>query len=187
MNVSALYVRNDSIYKLLGIDSWDIDRDARNYAGKNAVICHPPCRSWGKLKHFAKPRADEKELAITAIGQVRKWGGVLEHPSGSSLWKECGLPVGADIDKFGGFTLCIDQHWFGHCAKKRTLLYIVGCNPTDIPDYPLKFELPTHVIGSNRKRHPGQKGVSQRLREHTPEAFAKFLIDLAEICYKQRK
>lgn len=28
--VSALFVTRDSIYKKMGIDSWDIDRDARH-------------------------------------------------------------------------------------------------------------------------------------------------------------
>lgn len=78
MNVAALFVRKDSIYKSIeGVDCYDIARDARNYTGALPVIAHPPCRAWGQLSYFAKPRSDEKELSFFAIDMVRKWGGYL--------------------------------------------------------------------------------------------------------------
>jgi hypothetical protein len=80
MNISALYVRKDSVYKTLGVDCWDIERDARNWPGGNAVICHPPCRAWGQMSHFANPRPDEKQLAIISIGLIREWGGGIGTP-----------------------------------------------------------------------------------------------------------
>lgn len=63
IEVSVLFARADSVYKDLCFDVWDADRDARGYAGPWPVIAHPPCRGWGSLRHFAKPRADELELA----------------------------------------------------------------------------------------------------------------------------
>lgn len=90
--VAALFVRADSIYKTMpGVDAWDIERDARKWPGGCPVVAHPPCRAWGRLRQFAKPRPDEKDLAPWAVEKVRRWGGVLEHPANSSLWIACGL------------------------------------------------------------------------------------------------
>lgn len=122
MNVSVLFARKDSVYKTLGVDVWDIERDARLWPGGNPCVCHPPCRAWGKLKSFAKPREGEKQLALMSIDWIRKNGGCLEHPSQSGLNKI--LPVPGVIDEFGGFTIHIDQFWFGHKAKKQTLIYM---------------------------------------------------------------
>jgi hypothetical protein len=103
--VSVLFVQEDSIYKSLGVDCWDINRDARLWPGGNSIVCHPPCRSWGQLSHMAKPRPDEKQLAIWSIQQIRKWGGVLEHPRASKLWPEMNLPRPGYYDEFGGFSI----------------------------------------------------------------------------------
>jgi hypothetical protein len=59
--VSALFVRKDSIYKELGVDCWDAERNALNWPGGNPLIAHPPCRAWGQLSHWAKPLPGEKE------------------------------------------------------------------------------------------------------------------------------
>src|SRR5687768_16317280 len=98
--ISVLYTRADSIYKQLGVDCWDIERDARKWPGGNPIVAHPPCRAWGQLSHFANPIQGEKELAISAINQIRKYGGVLEHPRGSKLWHEMNLPMPGKVDKF---------------------------------------------------------------------------------------
>ena len=131
--ITALYTRKNSIYKKLGIDSWDIERDSRKWPGGTGIICHPPCRGWGNYRHLAKTRSDEHALAIHSIIMIRLWGGVLEHPAGSQLWKAMNLPLPGQRDIYGGWTLCIDQNWFGHRAEKRTFLYIVGINPKEIP------------------------------------------------------
>lgn len=84
LNISVLFVRKDSVYKTLGVDCWDIERDATNWPGGNPLIAHPPCRAWGKLSGFAKPREGEKELAINSIELIRKWGGGIRTPGGKS-------------------------------------------------------------------------------------------------------
>lgn len=184
--VTALYVRQDSIYKELGIDCYDIHRDARTFPGGTPVVCHPPCRSWGQLAHMSKPRAGERDLAILAIQQIRQYGGVLEHPRASKLWKELSLPTGNQRDEYGGFTMCINQHWFGHRAEKKTLIYICGIEPSEIPSYTVSFDVPTKVITQSiRKGRMGFKSrVTTREREATPIELAKWLIAIAEKCKK---
>lgn len=172
---TVLYTQKNSIHNKLGCDCWDIIRDARKYDGNSPVIAHPPCRAWGKLKNFAKPRPDEKELALHAINVIRKNGGVLEHPKDSGLWPNI-LPLPGTIDEYGGWTLFVHQKWFGHKAQKKTYLYIVGCKPKDIPDYPISFDVPTHII--NFTKQNGKTPVSKKEREATPYDLAKWLIDL---------
>ena len=186
MMVAALFVRRDSIYKSFdGIDAWDIDRDARNYKGVYPVICHPPCRAWGQLSHMAKPRPDEKALAIHAINVIRKVGGVLEHPRGSKLWREMGLPKPGQTDSFGGFSVVLDQFVFGHKAVKRSLLYINGCKPQQLPPVPMRFDAVEYTVASKIKKHTGRrikKEITKKEREATPPAFARWLIEVAELC-----
>ena len=133
---------------------------------------------------FAKPRDDEKALAPWAIEQIRKNGGVLEHPNASKLWPELGLPEPGTVDEFGGWTLPIHQHWFGHRAEKKTRLYIVGCKPKDIPHMPMVLGQATHVIGDVGRASNGTKRpeVSKDEREHTPPQLARWLVDLAKLC-----
>lgn len=182
--VAALFVRADSIYKTMpGVDAWDMERDARNYNGPAPVVAHPPCRAWGRLRHFAKPRHDEKALAFFAVDKVRQLGGVLEHPASSTLWPAAGLPAPGEKDEFGGWTFAIDQHWWGHKAKKSTWLYIRGVDATDLPAVPLALTYPTHVIGGSRKKHGGRyKALHQALREHTPPGLAEWLVEVARRC-----
>lgn len=181
-NVAVLFARCDSNYKDLdGCDVWDIERDARRWPGGVPVVAHPPCRAWGRLRHFANPRPGEKELALWAVDQVRRFGGVLEHPNASTLWPAAGLPPPGERDEWGGWTLPVHQNWWGHKAEKSTLLYIVGCEPSQIPAMPLVLGEPTHVVQS-RKRTASRPHITKAEREHTPPAFAKWLYDLATKC-----
>ena len=183
--IAALFARSDSIYKTMpGVDVWDIDRDALKWPGGCPVIAHPPCRAWGRLRAFANPRPGEKDLALWAVDQVRKWGGVLEHPHASSLWPAANLPTPGRFDNFGGWTLGIHQNAFGHRAEKRTLLYIVGCAPRNLPPIPHGLNYPTHVIQTNR-RAGGLPHVSRAEREATPPALADWLCQVARSCQVQ--
>jgi hypothetical protein len=178
---AVLFVRADSVYKTLECDAWDFERNALMWPGGVPCVVHPPCRAWGRLRHFARPREGERELALWAVAQVRKWGGVLEHPAASLLWMEAGLPDPGRRDEHGGWTLPILQWWWGHRAEKATFLYIVGCNPKDVPELPLCIGEPTHVIQS-RKRSDYRPSVSKAEREHTPVSLALWLLDLARRC-----
>ena len=172
-NVSVLFARSDSCYFDLVADVWDAGRDARLYAGLNPVVCHPPCRAWGRLRHWAKPRPDEKALALFAVDQVRRCGGVLEHPWGSTLWKAAQLPLpGHGSDAWGGWTLLVDQGWWGHVAPKPTYLYIVGVTRAEIGELPVQLR---RAEGRTLKLSPAD-------RERTPPLFARFLVELAARC-----
>jgi hypothetical protein len=188
--VTVLYTREDSVYVKLGCNCYDIKRDARSYIGNDVIIGHPPCRAWGRLKGLARPRVDEKELAISCVQIIQKNGGILEHPAHSSLWRYMNLPVPGQKDEFGGIAISIDQHWFGHLAKKNTWLYIVGCTYKDLPGIPLSFDTITHKVGgSSNKNRSGVKlkEVSKAGREHTPVLLAEWLIKTCQIITLKRQ
>lgn len=190
MTVAVLFARADSIYKTMpGCDVYDADRNALNFPGGVPVVAHPPCRAWGRLRALANPLPGEKELAFFAVDQVRRFGGVLEHPATSLLWAEAGLPAPGQRDDFGGWTLPVFQCWFGHRAEKPTLLYIVGVDPDQVPRLPLALGRATHICGTSGRRRDGSryhKGVigwrpevTKAEREATPPAFAAWLCAVA--------
>lgn len=161
--VAALYVRADTVYRgLPGVEVWDEARDATGYAGPWPVVAHPPCACWGRLRHFA--RQPTRHLGPLAVDQVRRWGGVLEHPAGSLLWPECGLPLpGEAPDAWGGFSVRVTQGDFGHPAPKNTWLYVVR---TWLPPGPPKSAPAAGRVCS----------LSRRGREATPAALATWLV-----------
>ncbi|QTR47758.1 hypothetical protein J9253_07520 [Thiothrix litoralis] len=183
--VAVLFARNDSVYKQLpDVDVYDESRDARTYAGVYPVVAHPPCRAWGRLRHMAKPQPHEKALAFFAVEQVRKCGGVLEHPAGSTLWQAAGLPEPGETDQAGGFTLVVPQQWWGHKAEKMTRLYICGLRPGELPPFSMVMGEASHICGTSGRRSDGtrsdrRKEISKREREATPPAFAEWLVALA--------
>lgn len=185
MKVAVLFARRDSNYKAIdGCDVFDADRDARTFGGGMPVVAHPPCRAWGRFRNLARPAEGEKALAPWAVDVVRGNGGVLEHPEKSSLWSHCGLPrPGAGLDAHGGWTLGVDQNWWGHRAKKATWLYIVGLSFRDAPAMPMRLEYPTHsVTPYNRNGHRRLLDLPKAEREHTPPEFARWLVELAARC-----
>src|SRR5690606_17518498 len=116
------------------------------------------------------------------LASVRRWGGVLEHPAESKAWPAYGL---AKPSKAGGWSDAGDgmgyvcevwQSAYGHLARKRTWLYFVGVNPTEL----LWEQKPgTHQSGGfdRKKRTLAGKAASA-----TPPAFAEALVDLVRGC-----
>lgn len=170
-SVSVLFARSNSIYKSLpGVDVYDFKRNALTFPGGTPVVCHPPCRTWGKLRHMAtNARPGEKELALFAVEQVRKNGGVLEHPKYSKLFDL--LPSVGAYDEYGGFVLGVNQSWWGHNGLKPTLLYICGVSRASV-QFPLSLSYPLKSCES----------MCTAERERTPPAFAEWLVDLASRC-----
>ena len=186
--VAVLFARADSVYKTIpGCDVYDMERDARIYDGPHPVVAHPPCRAWATLRHHAKPRPDERNLGRLAVALVREFGGVLEHPHRTTLWQAQRLPEAGRMDAYGGFTLVIDQNWWGHRAQKRTRLYVVGCEPRNVPDMPLKLGEATHTVGlwSGRNKQTCRPSVNKSEYESTPPDLAAWLVELARRCALQ--
>lgn len=199
MTVAALYVLGKSSpYRLIdGVDLWPKSRDARLYRGPHPVVAHPPCGPWSRsVAHRTKlsPEQDPR-LALAAVRQVRRWGGVLEHPRRSRLWDETDLPVpfeyGASpalalADEYGGFAISVRQCDWGHRSQKLTWLYLVGVDQASIV-LPPRRDPPAPRRRSWRVRADG-KGAGWRCdgdlagpteRKRSPEAFARWLVELA--------
>jgi len=77
------------------------------------IIMHPPCGGWGKFRHVSR---QELIGGCLAVEVVEEFGGIVEQPVGSRLFK------GRTI----GIVLQVNQVHFGHPALKPTLLYCVG-------------------------------------------------------------
>lgn len=188
-DVAALFVDPRGVYPRLVEEWFDEERDARSYAGTLPVVAHPPCGPWARLRHLSK--RDLPELAPWAVALVRRVGGVLEHPAMSTLWSALDLPRPGDLpDRFGGQTIEVCQVDWGHPARKRTWLYIVGAK--SLPPFPPPRE-PTHWASGSRSTDstrtkqgqpvpPGIKVCSARQRRRTPEAFALWLLEIAAGC-----
>lgn len=182
--IAALYIDPRGPYPKLGVDCWDVTRDAREYCGPHPIVAHPTCGPWGRLKHLY--RGNEHDCAPIAVYQVQLWGGVLEHPAHSDLWKYCALPYpGEPEDEFGGYTVEVCQVDWGHVARKRTWLYLVDVPRSALVNPPARE--PTHWISGGRKKRsgggsvpPGIRVCSAQQRRRTPLAFAQYLISLAE-------
>src|SRR5690606_12067518 len=186
LNVAALYIDPRGPYPaIVNLDCWDETRDARLYDGPHPVVAHPPCGPWSLLRRLY--RGNEHDCASRAVEQVRRWGGVLEHPAGSKLWEHCGLPrpipwdfglkhkrirAISCFDGFGGYTIEVDQVEWGHVARKRTWLYLVGVPREALEAPPFPGREPTHWCsggGTGRgKTPPGIKIASAQQRRRTP-------------------
>lgn len=173
MEVAALFVRKNSYYKSIPrVDAFDRDRDALTWLGGCPGVFHPPCRGWGKLRHFSKHPAAELDLARWSIQMVRKYGGVVEHPSSSRLWLDSGCLGFGIRDEFGGVLVPVLQCWWGHRAPKATSLYIVGCDLRNLC-FPDGADCSATVLVEDM-------GAAER--ERTPLSFARWLVDLAASC-----
>lgn len=179
--VAALYVdKRGSYANMPDVDPWDAERDARLYAGPHPVVAHPPCGPWGRLAHMCTKQ--DRTLSIDGVAQVLEYGGVLEHPAGSTLWQTLGLPLPGDDRDPLCFTLEVEQCRWGHKCLKRTWLLCVGVRREDLPPIP-PWQEPTHVIdsSSSSKRAGTDRGrhLPKSQRHLTPPQFAAWLVAAA--------
>ena len=198
MMISALYVATGGCYfGVNGVDPWDEPRDARQFAGPGPVVAHPPCERWGRYWGGSPATwsrlklGDDKGCFKAALGAVRKWGGVLEHPEGSHAWRafELNTPpksggwVFADWE--GGWTCCVEQGHYGHAARKATWLYAVGIELGSLRwgKSAARVRLDDGYHSADERRRAVRTGACQRLskrqRAATPGPFRDLLLSMA--------
>lgn len=202
--VAALYVEKNGCYwDLPGVDPWDEARDARLYDGPYPVVAHPPCQRWGKLwagqplwikrTGIRKVKGDDGGCFKAALNNVRRVGGVLEHPDQSHAWAHFGLNkpprsggwIAADFD--GGWTCCVEQGQYGHHARKPTWLYAFGVDLPELRWGHSEMRLDPEVverIGLARAKRRGEVaskggGTDSAPRIGTPPAFRDLLLSIA--------
>lgn len=206
--IAALYVEKGGCYfGLPDVDPWDIDRDARTYAGPWPVVAHPPCQRWGKLwagqplwikrTGERKIKGDDDGCFEAGLASVRKYGGVLEHPWGSHAWPHFGLNkppreggwISADFH--GGWTCCVEQGRYGHYARKPTLLLAYHIELPELDWGIGEPRLDPAVIermGLQRAKRLGEVGArgggkDSAPRIGTPEPFRDLLISMAQTAH----
>lgn len=186
--IAALYVETGGVYYgLPGVDPWDEARDARQYAGPHPVVAHPPCGRWCQLAPVNEARwgariGDDGGCFAAALKAVRRWGGVLEHPAYSLAWPRFmltpptrGLWLRSLLDD--GWVTEVSQSAYGHPARKRTWLYLVG-DPLELdwrdPDGECVVGAGVHTGQS-----AGRPRISGATASATPHAFRDVLLRLA--------
>lgn len=182
--VAALFVETDGCYfGLPGVEPWDIQRDARAYAGPHPVVAHPPCDRWHQLSAVNHKRwgyiiNDDDGCFAAALAAVRAFGGVLEHPAESRAFKFHRIPEPVA----GNWQRTIDGDWvtevwqsaYGHRARKRTWLLYRGETPP--PSLEWRRSPGSHQIGFFDRKLP-QLPTAERAA--TPVEFRDLLISIA--------
>lgn len=167
MSIPVLFTSENTLYKYdSAFDCYGVDRNALTWSGSKPAIYHPPCRLFSKMKAFSSAGKCEKLFGYWSIMSVRKFGGIVEHPKSSDLWKEMECDLTGNVDKYGGFLISVNLNWFGFPAKKETLIYIVGCSRSDLPVCPYTLDAPLYMIGTQRKN--GKPELNKNLRSQTP-------------------
>lgn len=174
-NVAALYVDPQGPYGALCKEVFDMDRNAMTYEDSTAkglpVLAHPPCGPWGHLSWACTQQ--DPATGHHAVHMVRKYGGILEHPVGSKLFKECGIHADEwdnperKLDAYGGYTIRLKQFDYGHRGQKDTIFYIVGL-----------AELPPMLQRENDIEAKVQN-MSKLHRRLTPDIMAYWLASAA--------
>lgn len=171
--VSILCAARNSIYHAMpDVIVYDELRDARTFPGDTPIVAHPPCRSWSAYcAHQAKPQPGERELGIWCCGQLRQCGGVLEQPAHSRLFAAGGLPTPGTS---GGnlWSAEVLQCWWGDSRRKATWLCFSMVDREQI-EFPLTLR--SSDAGDRRR----WQVMSRHQRSATPEAFARWLVDVA--------
>lgn len=192
--IAALYVQEDGCYpKIDYVDAWGVSRDARNYKGNLPVIAHPPCQLWGAMAKVNFSRwggehnrpGNDGGCFESALANVRRCGGVLEHPAKTYAFERFGitrpLGIGWSRANCGGWVCEVWQSAYGHLANKATWIYYYG----GMPPMDLRWERPrgSHQIGypDKRGKNRNKPTLSKKLANATPVEFMNVLLELAHM------
>lgn len=176
MKVAALCVHPNTVYReLLDVDCYDQKRDCRNYKGGMPIVAHPPCRAWSAYcRHQAKPERGERWLAPWCVIQLKRNGGVLEHPAFSKLWDFMRLPKPGEGERDGFWSMAVDQAWWGDTRKKKTWLLFCGVSPQGLPEVP-------YVLRNDGGDYRRWQLMSKRQRAATSRQMAEWLVEVARL------
>lgn len=194
--IAALYVDPRGPYaNREDVELWDEARDARLYNGPWPVVAHPPCSRWCRLAGLVEARWGHKRgedggCFAAALGAVRRWGGVLEHPAYSDAFQAFGLPApnpagGWHAAICGGWVTHVEQGRYGHPAKKATWLYAVV--PGKLPsllwgsDPDQRSRALVSWCGNRTRAGENRPRVGKRSASLTPQPFADLLISIARL------
>lgn len=189
--IAALFVeKNGAYFGIPDVDPWDIDRDARLYRGNDPIVAHPPCQLWTR---FAKVNfirwggehnrpGNDNGCFASALANLRRCGGCLEHPAFSNAWKEFNLPRPNSVGWFFKDGLWVCEVWqsaYGHKARKRT--WILYCGDRAPDDLRWERKDGTHQIGfhDQRGKERNKPTISGKAASATPIEFRDALINLA--------
>lgn len=187
--IAALYVAKGGCYfGLPDVDPWDETRDARLYAGPWPVVAHPPCQRWSQMnrvnaKRYGYRLGDDGGCFASALANVRRWFGVLEHPAETRAFYTFGIPRPhrAWARTLDGDWICeVNQAAYGHRATKRTWLLYRG--ETAPPSLIWRRVRGTHQIGGFDVTLPQ---LPKRERAATPPAFRDLLLSIARTARRQ--
>jgi hypothetical protein len=174
--VAALYIDPRGPYpKMVDVDCWDEARDAKRYDGPHPVVAHPPCGPWGRLRFMCTKQ--DPSCGPRAVDQVREFGGLLEHPADSQLWRRCFLPRPGEFTDGYGHTYLVRQVAWGHCCEKPTWLYVVGIDRRTVEAGIRTGGTATHRVTSG-PRGPRLPSATKSKRIHSPPEFAEWLVEL---------
>jgi hypothetical protein len=192
--IAALYVQPNGVYSgLSDVEPWGLpDRDARFYAGPWPVVAHPPCSRWCRLAGLVQARwghrkGEDGGCFAAALRDVRRYGGVLEHPAYSDAWAAFNLPEpvrsgGWSRGFCGGWSAHIEQGRYGHRAKKATWLYAFGVTLSDLrwgSSHQAKSDALVSWCGNHTSKFDKRPRIGKAAASRTPEEFRDLLLSMA--------
>lgn len=136
---------------------------------------------------------DDGGCFASALGSVRKWGGVLEHPADSHAWAAFNLITpkrGAGwqrADDIGGWTCYVEQGHYGHFGRKPTWLYACRTKLLELNWTRGEQRLDARMVerhGYTKARRIGTVALiggkdKTRIRNATPVEFRDVLLAIA--------
>ena len=182
-SVAVLYAQHGSIYLALRAEGADLPivgylgspdlPDSRAYMGPYPVVAHPPCAPWGRLRGMSN--GADRDCGIAALNAVTAFGGCVEQPAWSTLFRAAGVAhVPGMVDRWGGRIVPIpDARRLGGLTPKPTWVYMVGV--------PQEVRYAAWRMYSQAVYHdPGAwckvQNMSKRQREATPGPMARYLV-----------